>query len=164
LAYTAIVRPYTGNRDRASGARAGTRRFVDWMVFLYGVRNLGIYANRKVNGPGTGWSVHATGRACDLGGNRDQLRHAIDFAYQHRDRLQVEAIHDYSGAWIPTKGFGAAYRCNRDTGGLLSGWQVYDSNKIGRGGSWTHIEISPTMADRPDMVDTTFTAILNELT
>jgi hypothetical protein len=158
------MRPYTGTKDLANGPRPGTKRFADWMVFLYGARNFGIYANRKVNGPGAGWSVHKTGRAMDLGGNCDQLRTMIDVAYRYRNELGVEAIHDYCGAWIPTKGFGAAYRCSRDHGGLLSGWVVYDANKIGRGGSWTHIEISPTMADRPDLVDNAFTEILNQAT
>ena len=156
------MRPYTGATDPAKGARAGTKRFQDLMVFLFGMKSLGIYANRPVRG-GTGLSVHATGRACDLGGTPKQIKEAIDFLYAFRDRLEVEAIHDYQGHWIATRGYGAAYRCNRDTGGKLSGWRIYSQPTIGKGGPWTHYEISPTMASSPDRVDATFTAILDEI-
>jgi hypothetical protein len=132
------------------------------MVFLFGMKSLGIYANRNVRG-GTGLSVHATGRAADLGGTPDQIKRAIDFLYFFRDKLEVEAIHDYQGYWIPTRGFGAAYRCNRDTGGKLSGWRVYSQPTIGKGGQWTHYEISPTMAASPDRVDKVFTEILDKI-
>lgn len=132
------------------------------MVFLFGMKNLGIYANRPVRG-GTGLSVHATGRACDLGGTPKQIREAINFLYAFRDELGIEAIHDYQGHWIPTRGHGAAYRCNRDNGGKLSGWRVYSSPTIGTGGPWTHYEISPTMASSPDKVDATFTDILDRI-
>jgi hypothetical protein len=156
------MRPYTGATDPAKSARAGTKRFQDLMVFLFGMKSLGIYANRPVRG-GTGLSVHATGRACDLGGTPKQIKEAIDFLYGFRDRLEIEAIHDYKGYWIATRGFGAAYRCNRDVGGKLSGWRVYSKPTIGKGGQWTHYEISPTMASSPDRVDATFTAILNDI-
>lgn len=154
------MRPYTGNRDLASGARPGTKRFVDWILFLNpGARNLGIYANRPVRG-GQSRSVHATGRACDIGADRQLLAKIIGDIYTARDILQVEEIHDYIGAWIPTEGFGAGYRCDRDAGGLLSGWRVYTRNTIGRGGSWTHVELAPAFADDPDSVDEAFTKIL----
>jgi hypothetical protein len=132
------------------------------MVFLFGMKSLGMFANRPVRG-GTALSVHATGRAADLGGTLEQIKRAIDFLYAFRDRLEVEAIHDYQGHWIPTRGFGAAYRCNRDRGGKQSGWLVYSKPTIGTGGQWTHYEISPTMAGSPDRVDATFTAILDDI-
>lgn len=132
------------------------------MVFLFDMKSLGMYANRPVRG-GTGLSVHATGRAADLGGTPDQIKRAIDFLYFFRDKLEVEAIHDYQGYWIPTRGFGAAYRCNRDTGGKLSGWRVYSQPTIGKGGQWTHYEISPSMAASPDRVDKVFTEILDKI-
>jgi hypothetical protein len=132
------------------------------MVFLFNMKSLGIYANRNVRG-GTGLSVHATGRAADLGGTPDQIRRAIDFLYFFRDKLEVEAIHDYQGYWIATRGFGAAYRCNRDSGGKQSGWRVYSQPSIGKGGQWTHYEISPTMAGSPDRVDKVFTEILDKI-
>lgn len=158
------MRPYTGNRDLASGARPGTKRFMDWMLFLNpGARNLGIYANRPVRG-GQARSVHATGRALDIGADRQLLAKIISDIYTARNILQVEEIHDYIGAWILTEGFGAGYRCDRDAGGLLSGWRVYTRNTIGRGGSWTHVELAPAIADDPDTVDQAFTQILEAAT
>ena len=156
------MRPYTGNTDPASQARAGLRQFQNLMVFLFDMKSLGMYANRNVRG-GTGLSVHATGRAADLGGTPDQIRKAIDFLYFFRDKLEVEAIHDYQGHWIPTRGYGAAYRCNRDKGGKHSGWLVYSKPTIGKGGPWTHYEISPSMAASPDRVDKVFTEILDKI-
>jgi len=154
------MRPYTGNRDLASSARPGTRRLQDWLLFLFpGSRDLGIYANRNVRG-GQARSVHATGRAADLGGDRDTVRKAIEFLYLNRDTIQVEAVHDYVGAWIPTLGYGAGYRCDRDPGGLLSGWKVYERPTIGRGGMWTHYELAPSMANSPDDIDQAIDRIL----
>lgn len=154
------MRPYTGNKDISTGARPGTKRFMDWILFLYPeARNLGIYANRPVRG-GQARSVHATGRALDIGADLPLLKKLIGDIYTARDLFQVEEIHDYIGAWIPTEGYGAGYRCDRDRGGLLAGWKVYDRPTIGRGGSWTHIELAPTFSDDPELVDQTFTAIL----
>ena len=153
-----MSRPYTGNKDAhgVKGARPGTKRFQDTMGFLFGMKNLGIYASRAVRG-GTGLSVHATGRACDLGGTPTQCKQATAFLYDFRDRLGIEEIHDYVGNYIQTKGYGAGYRCDRDA------WKVYDKNTIGPGGNWVHYEISPDMADNPTKVDAVFKAILDEI-
>lgn len=158
------MRPYTGNTDPATGARPGTKRFQDLLCFLFGMRNLGIYANRSIRGTGKNvLSVHATGRAMDTGGTEKQCKELINFLYQYRDRLLIEELHDYRNVWIPGKGFGAGYRCNRDDGGLLGGWRVYDKNTIGAGGLWVHSEIAPAMADDPAKVDAVFTEILDEI-
>jgi len=58
---------------------------------------------------------------------------------------------------MPTKGFGAGYRCDRDA------WRVYDKNTIGPGVNWVHYEISPELADSPAKVDAAFTKVLNEI-
>ena len=127
------------------------------MVFLFQMKNLGIYANRPVRG-GKGLSVHKTGRACDLGGTPKQCKEATAFLIDFADRLQIEEVHDYKGNYIATKGFGAGWRCDRNA------WRVYDKNTIGPGGNWVHYEISPQMADDPALVDKVFTDILNEIT
>ena len=42
------IRPYTGNKDAVHAKpRAGTKLFVDYCVFLFGVKNLGIFADRN---------------------------------------------------------------------------------------------------------------------
>ena len=73
-----MSRPYTGTKDAvARGARPGTKQFQALMAFLFQMRSLGIFANRPVRG-GSSLSVHATGRACDLGGKPEQVRAAIE--------------------------------------------------------------------------------------
>ena len=149
-------RKYTGNKDPHPKARPGTKRFQDLMIFFFGMKNLGIWVNRPVRG-GKGLSVHATGRACDLGGTPKQCKEATAFLYDFRYDLGIEEIHDYVGNYAPTKGFGAGYRCDRDA------WRVYDKNTIGRGGNWVHYEISPELADNPAKVDAAFKKVLDQI-
>jgi hypothetical protein len=149
-------RKYTGNTDPHPKARPGTRQFQALMVFLFDMKNLGIYANRPVRGA-KGLSVHATGRACDLGGTPKQCKEATALLNDFRYDLGIEAIHDYRGNYIQTKGFGAAYRCDRDA------WRVYDKNTIGPGGNWVHYEITPELADNPAKVDAAFTKVLDKI-
>lgn len=159
------MRPYTGNTDPSTGTRPGTKRFQEMICFLFGMKNLGIYANRPVRGASgkAPLSVHATGRAMDTGGSVKQCKELTEFLYQNRERLMIEEIHDYRNVWIPGKGFGAGYRCDRDNGGTLSGWKVYEKNTIGAGGLWVHSEIAPAMADDPARVDAVFKQILDEI-
>lgn len=147
-------RNYTGNKDPHPKARPGTIRFQETMAFLFGMKNLGIFANRPVRG-GKGLSVHATGRACDLGGTTEQCGKAAAFLFDNRYDLGIEEIHDYVGFYQPTKGFGAGYRCDRDA------WKIYDKNTIGPGGNWVHYEISPELADNAAKVDAAFKKILD---
>ena len=152
-----MSRPYTGTKDAvARGARPGTKQFQALMAFLFQMRSLGIFANRPVRG-GSSLSVHATGRACDLGGKPEQVRAAIDFLNAFRLELGVEAIHDYGNRVMPGK-YGAAWKCDRD------GWKVYTAPTIGSpGAKWVHYEISPAMADDPDAVNAAFTDVLNRI-
>lgn len=146
-------RPYTGNTDPAKGARPGTIRFQDYMIFLFQMKNLGIYANRPVRG-GSSLSVHATGRACDLGGGPGQIVAAIAFLERHADQLGIEEIHDYGNRYKAGQ-HGAGWRCDRNS------WKIYDKPTIGSpGAAWVHYEISPDMADNPTKVDAAFKSIL----
>jgi hypothetical protein len=92
------MRPYTGNSDPTSRTRPGTKRFQDWLCFLFQMRNLGIYSNRTVRGSGSSnppLSVHATWRAMDTGGTPEQCKALINFLYAYRDRL----ISMQQGSW-----------------------------------------------------------------
>lgn len=156
------IRPYTGNKDGPHPQpRQGTIAFKNYMVYLFNVKNLGIYANRPVKGSPSKTphlSVHSTYRAIDLGCKTKNHRYrVIDFLYTHRDILGVEEIHDYSNTYKRSKlGWGAGYRCNRDA------WRVYKKNTIGsKGGTWVHVEISPLLADHPDVVAHAFTTIFD---
>ena len=152
-------RPYTGTTDAVhEKPREGTKAFVDHCKFLFGVKSLGIFANRNINGsgmPNPPKSVHATWRAFDLSCDAKTRFKLIDFLYTHRDILGVEEIHDYSNTYKPSKfGWGAGYRCDRDA------WKIYEKNTIGsKNGQWVHVEISPLLADHPDIVAHAFKTI-----
>ena len=152
-------RPYTGTTDAVhEKPREGTKAFVDHCKFLFGVKSLGIFANRNINGsgmPNPPKSVHATWRAFDLSCDAVTRYKLIDFLYTHRDILGVEEIHDYSNTYKPSKfGWGAGFRCDRD------GWKIYEKNTIGsKNGQWVHVEISPLLADHPDIVAHAFKTI-----
>ncbi len=153
------IRPYTGNKDGPHPkARAGTTVFKDHCCYLFGVTSLGIYANRPVVGSPSKTpvlSVHSTWRAIDLSGTSAERYKLIDFLFTNRDILGVEEIHDYANTYKPSKfGFGAGYRCDRDA------WRIYEKNTIGsKGATWVHVEISPLLADHPDIVAHAFTTI-----
>jgi len=153
------IRPYTGLKDSVHARpRAGTSLFVDYCEYLFGVKCLGIFADRNINSsgmPNPPKSVHSTWRAFDLGAKSNARYKLIEFLYINRDILGVEAIHDYSNTYKPSKfGWGAAYKCDRDA------WKVYEKNTIGsKNGQWVHVEISPLLADHPDVVAHAFETI-----
>ena len=157
-------RKYTGNTDgNHPTERPGTKRFVEYMEFLFGVKSLGIYANRNMRGS-SNLSVHATWRAVDLTGkgtakqNADSRKAMVEFLFAHRDILGIEEIHAYDGVGCPipnlTK-YGAGYRCDRDA------WKAWTPQKNGGtpGGNWTHIEIDPAHANSVALVENSFTKL-----
>jgi hypothetical protein len=150
-------RPYTGNTDgNHPTPRAGTKRFVEFCEYLFGVKNIGIYANRPMRS-GPQLSVHATWRAVDLSGTKAQRKELVEFLHKHRDALNIEEIHSYDGVGVPvpTDKWGAGYRSSRDT------WLVYTiSRNAGTpGAGWTHVEVAPILADNPKLVEDAFARI-----
>ena len=152
-----MPRKYTGNSDGNAGkALPGTLKLVELCGKRWGFKNLGVYANRSMNNPKATpgdpkWlSVHATGRACDLGySDRKAALQAWDWFLAHTEQLGIEEIHDY--AFDPdTKdgkpGWGRGYRCSRGEG--TKGVKIYDAkdNAGSQGGKWLHLELSPAMA------------------
>lgn len=150
---------YTGNSDGVSrtGARPGTLKLVQLCGNRWGFTNMGVFSNRQMNNPKAKkndprWlSVHATGRACDLGyKDRADAVEAWDWFIEHADVLGIEEIHDYAfDANVKDKvqGWGRGYRCQRKKGEPLV--KIYDEhdNAGSRGGRWLHLELSPAMAD-----------------
>lgn len=149
-------RKYTGNRDGVSrtGARPGTLKLIDLCQRRWGFTNLGSFANRPIRNNSGGkpvLSVHATGRACDLGySNRKDAVEAWGWFLEHSKELGIEAIHDYAFDSTPAdgkRGWGRGYRCDRGEG--LDGVRIFtESNNAGSPGSlWLHVELNPAMAD-----------------
>lgn len=144
------VMPYTGNTDPATGPRPGTLKFAEIMVNK-GYRNLGVWANRPMRGSDR-LSVHATGRAVDLGYPAAKVATVgawcIWLAENHLV-LGIEEVHDYSGTSKPgTEAWGRGFRCNRNG---RPGWKDWSATDNGGtpGGKWIHVELSPAMADNP---------------
>jgi hypothetical protein len=152
-------RKYTGNSDGVSriGARPGTKKLVELCGKRWGFTNMGIFVNRQMNNPAAKkndpkfLSVHATGRACDVGyKNRADAVQAWDWFVKHADALGIEEIHDYAyddNVKDKQLGWGRGYRCQRKPGQPLV--KIYDSkdNAGSQGGRWLHFELSPAMAD-----------------
>jgi hypothetical protein len=143
--------PYTGNSDPSDGPRPGTTKFAEIMASRWKFTNLGIWANRPMRGS-TRLSVHATGRAVDLG--FDPKRAALIgeiclWLEANHVALGIEEIHDYSGTSKKgTEKWGRGFRCNRNG---VPGWKDWSETDNGGtpGGKWIHVELAPRMADDP---------------
>lgn len=169
-----MARKYTGNSDGlAKGARPGTVRLMELCTRRWGFKNLGIFANRRMrndqadkepNNPK--WlSVHATGRAVDMGydaKDRAKAVQAWDWFLEHSAALGIEEIHDY--AYDPDgkgkgKPWGRGYRCSRGEG--KKGVKIFnDKDNAGTpGGLWLHVELSPAMADDAEKFEAAWRAL-----
>jgi hypothetical protein len=147
-------RKYTGFDRNSKGRRAGTNRFIDWVMFLNGgkVTNLGSWMVRDMRGKAGNPSVHGTGRAVDFGyANREDGLALTDFLVRNADLLGVEMVADY---W--PKPWGRTWRCDRND------WKVYSSKTISGspGGKWIHVELSPSVADNAQWFDEVFAHLL----
>jgi hypothetical protein len=168
-----MPRKYTGNTDAKKGGstRPGLKKFMDLAMKRWGFTNLGAYNYRMMNNPkakadpnNPKWlSVHATGRACDLGyKNRQAAEQAWEWILANAAALGVEEIHDYAfdpdGAG-PGKPWGRGFRCSRGEG--KAGVKIYNEkeNAGTPGGKWLHFELSPDMADNPAKLEAAWNAI-----
>jgi hypothetical protein len=158
------IRPYTGNSDgHHPKERSGTKRLAEYLEYLFGLKSLGIYVNRNKRSSDN-LSVHATWRAMDLTGkgtakeNAKARKEMVEFVVAHADSLGIEAVFAYDGVGCPIPNlteYGAGWKCDRDA------WRPWGrmSNAGSPGATWTHIEISPKMADSKDLVDQAFAKI-----
>jgi hypothetical protein len=98
-------------------------------------------------------SVHATGRAVDLGyQNRDNALILWNFLLNNTAQLGIEEIHDYAYRWPQQDpkdktAWGAGYRNSRGEG--LEGVKIFNAkdNAGTPGGRWLHVELAPHFAD-----------------
>lgn len=140
-----MIRPYTGTKDGvAKGKRPGTEKLIELLGKRYGLKNLGTWVVRDIRDRPGILSVHASARAMDAsyGTDRKNGAYVASWLAKNADALGIEAIHDYQAK--PPR----AWRCDR------AKWKNTDD--LGPGGSWLHIEISPAMADNAGLVESTF--------
>ena len=161
-----MPRKYTGNTDGLSrtGLRPGTKKFMDLAIKEFGMTNLGGFANRSMNNPKAKkndpkWlSVHATGRACDLGySDRKKAMELWHFMVDNSKIWLLEEAHDYAFDEDKTdkeKGWGRGYRCSRGEGTDPKSIKIYDSqdNAGSQGGRWLHFELHASVADDANKV------------
>jgi len=151
-------RAYTGNSDPANKPRAGMDEFIRQAIRIGAGAffNLGSWGQRNMRGSETEISVHACGRAVDLGytkddkhpnANRKGTTAFIETCVANANILGIECVLDY----FP-QSFGRGWRCDRQ------GWQKYTKATIhgAPGGLWYHVEINPHMADNPNAVKQAF--------
>lgn len=158
-----MPRKYTGNTDgNYGGPRPGTLELLR-LASKRGFTNKGHYANRRMNNFQAAadptnpkfLSVHATGRAIDLGyTNRAAAMAFWEFLLLNTRQLGIEAIHDYhyrNPAQSPKdrRAWGRGYRCSRGEG--VDGVKIFTAsdNAGSPGARHIHVELSPAMADNP---------------
>ena len=122
---------------RYRSARPGVRVFMNVMLFLFkarGMSDVGIYNRRAVRG-GKSWSLHAVGRAADLGVNSKALGDEIaDRLVRAAAKLGICEVIWYRRRWTAEKG-----------------WQSYH----GADNHTTHVHVGFTrdMAGKSDTAD-----------
>lgn len=133
-------RPYPPAITPAKGKRPGTEKFVQLSIRRYNFTNLGTWVVRDMRGRPGVLSVHATGRACDLGYQaRENAASAMLWFVQHNTALGVTLINDY----LYGK-YGRTWKCDRQQ------WKVHDKPTLGPArGSWIHVELDAWAADDP---------------
>ena len=130
---------YTGYDKTATGKLPATERWREYASYLFGFSNLGTFVDRNMVGKTPPQkSVHATGRAMDLGlKDPRKLFDAATWLGQEAiaRKLFIEEIHNYSDGT-----YGRGWRCSRSPH-----WQVWTAQNNGgsAGGLWLHIELQP---------------------
>ena len=152
---------YIGNADGpAPSPRPGMDEWIRQAIkYANGsLWNNGSYGQRDMKGKPGNLSVHATGRAVDLS-YRDMPDHRgkpngrqlskvfIEACVANANELGLQMVIDY---W--PQPYGRAWRCDR------MAWQVYQKQTVSGapGGDWWHVEITPKMADNPNLVKAAF--------
>lgn len=143
-------RPYPGAKAPAKGKRPGTEKFVAICRNKWGFSNLGTWVVRDMRGRPGVLSVHATGRAADLGyTNRDKAMEACRFLVDNNTALGVTLINDY----LYGK-FGRTWMCDRQA------WKVHEKNVLGPArGQWLHVELDSWAADDPQALTAAWRSI-----
>jgi hypothetical protein len=154
---------YTGYDKTATAKMEGTERFVQLCSRRWGMTNLGTLVVRQMRS-GQGMSVHATGRAADIGfadtkaGRADAVEAMLWFVKYYKE-LGIEEVHDYGGL---INGTWQGWRCNRKG---KPGWKLWTDTDNGgsKNGRWIHVELAGKAngghAENGDALETAWRAL-----
>lgn len=156
---TNTQRPYTGFDKVGTATHPAAKMLADCLKNRYGMNYMGGLVVRVMRSAPAAiqklaptdpkckpyMSVHATGRAVDVGLNdAGKLAEIFDFLVDNADEFFLEEVHNYSWkAPGSKKAWGRGYRCNRAS--KNRGVLAWDAKNNGGtpGGLWLHFEVAP---------------------
>ena len=133
-----MTRPYPYYPAKAApGKLAGTEKLVELCGRRWKTKNLGTWVVRDMRGKPGVLSVHATGRAMDIGyTDRKDVMAAIRWFVTYNTALGVTLINDYQFGQ-----YGRTWMCDRQD------WKIHQSDVLGSRGNWFHVELDSWAAD-----------------
>ena len=136
-------RPYPPAVSSSKGKRPGTEKFVELCRRRWKFTNLGTWVVRDMRDKPGVLSVHATGRALDLGySDRKPVMAAIRWFVTYNTALGITLINDYEFGK-----YGRTWKCDRQD------WVIHQKPTIGTRGSWIHVELDGWAADDPQLLE-----------
>ncbi len=157
---TNTKRPYTGFDKIGTATHPAAKKLADLLHKRHGMTYMGGLVVRVMRSAPAAvqkldpsdprckpyLSVHATGRAVDIGHNDPKvLTTVFEYLVANADELGLEEVHQYNyKAPKASKAWGRGYRCSRG-GGPTAGVVDWDAKNNGGtpGGLWLHAEVAP---------------------
>lgn len=152
-------RPYTGFDKVGTATHPAAKKLADLLGKRYGTNYMGGLVVRVMRSAPAAiqklaptdpkcapyMSVHATGRAVDVGlDDAAKLAEIADFLVENANEFFLEEVHNYSWkAPGAKKAWGRGMRSSRAE--KNGGWVAWDANNNGGtpGGLWLHFEVAP---------------------
>jgi hypothetical protein len=161
---TNTKRPYTGFDKIGSATHPAAKKLSELLCKRFGMNYMGGLVVRVMRSAPAAiqkldvtnpknldkvkpWmSVHASGRAIDIGSNDPKVLEAcFMFLVVNANELSIEEAHQYNyKAKGATKAWGRGYRCSRADNGKqgIKDWNAQDNGGT-PGGLWIHYEVAP---------------------
>ena len=156
---TNTKRPYTGFDKVGTATHPAAKKLAELLGKRYGMSYMGGLVVRVMRSAPASiqklaptdprckpyMSVHASGRAVDVGSNDPKVLAAVfEFLVDNADELFIEEAHHYAfKAPGASKAWGRGYRCsraNKDRG--IVNWDAKNNGGT-PGGLWIHYEVAP---------------------
>jgi hypothetical protein len=155
---TNTKRPYTGFDKVGTATHPAAKKLAELLGKRYGMSYMGGLVVRVMRSAPASvqklaptdprckpyMSVHASGRAVDVGSNDPKILAAVfEFLVDNADELFIEEVHQYNfKAPGASKAWGRGYRCSRanKNRGIVN-WDAKNNGGT-PGGLWCHFEIS----------------------